>query len=69
MYIECEAERDVRSVNGTNRYEACVEVCTYRSSGTQGELVWKTVCDDMWDHLEATVVCRQLGKPFGDVSS
>ena len=66
VYTGCENVRDVRLVNGTNRYEGRVEVCDYGSSGTR---VWKTVCDEMWDNAEAIVVCKQLGKPNGTVSS
>lgn len=40
---------------GDEPTEGTVEVCQ------SGEWVGATVCDDLWDTAEATVVCRQLG--------
>ena len=43
-------EGDVRI---TGRLEGRVEICIRNE--------WGTVCDQMWDVMDASVVCRQLG--------
>ena len=44
---------EVRLQNGTQPSNGRVEVC---QNG-----IWGSVCNDMWDDRDASVVCRQLG--------
>lgn len=46
---------EVKLVGGDAEYEGRVEICFNNTFGT--------VCDDSWDSLDSSVVCRQLGYP------
>lgn len=50
--IAC-AGGQIRLVGGIDLTEGRVEICLNRE--------WGTVCDQMWDAMDGSVVCRQLG--------
>lgn len=51
--ISCDLEGNVRLFGGPSEFNGRVEIC-------HGD-VWGTVCDNEWDDLDASVVCRQMG--------
>lgn len=44
---------DIRVQSGANAREGRVEICNRQA--------WGTVCDDLWDTVDAGVACTQLG--------
>ena len=52
IIIGCNITGNIRLVGGTNSSEGRVEICLNNE--------WGTVCDQMWDDIDAGVVCRQL---------
>ena len=43
----------VRLIDGINKLEGRVEI--------QYQGIWGTICDDGWDDIKATIVCKELG--------
>lgn len=52
LFVGC-TEGDIRLFGGATSMEGHVEICINDE--------WRTVCDSMWDDMDANVVCKQLG--------
>ncbi len=48
----CDVTGEIRLQGSTNASEGRVEICINNE--------WGTVCDQMWDDADASVVCKQL---------
>ena len=60
-FVGC-VEGGVRIVSGGTPLEGRVEICL--------DDEWGTVCDQMWNNADASVVCRQLGmSPTGAIQN
>lgn len=53
----------IRLVGGSTDSEGRVEICRYNYYFSSN--IYGTICDDLWDALDAMVVCRQLGYTSG----
>ena len=51
----CEENGQIALFGGGTNMEGRVEIC---SNGA-----WNTVCDNYFHHVDATVICKQLGFP------
>ena len=60
FYSDCE-DGDIKLVDGCNSLEGRLEMCY---SG-----VWGTVCNDLWNGVDAAVACRQLGYSSSGIPS
>ena len=58
IIVPC-SDGDIRIAGGDSLSYGRVEVCVSN--------IWRTVCgDQLWDSVDASIVCRQLGlSPYG----